>query len=83
MKTRKEGKMPKTKNVRSTLSRVRAILHECEAILEDFQEGKRCRRLVSFASPEDSDPVRARKGVTTAIIEIDRLTAEIEGVDHA
>ncbi len=61
------------------LSAIRAILHECEAILLEFQEGKQSGRTVtSFASPKDSDPVKARKGISKAIVEIDKLRAEAD-----
>ncbi len=68
----------KMKDVNMALSVIRAVLHESEAILNDFQEGKQSNRVITFASPRDSDPVKARKGITKAIIEIDKLRSQID-----
>ncbi len=68
----------KMKDVDMALSIIRAILHESEAILNDFQEGKQSNRAITFASPRDSDPVKARKGISNAIVEIDKLRSAID-----
>ena len=57
---------------------IRACLHECEAIMNDFLEGKRSYRHMPFSGEDDSDPVKVRKGISRAIVDIDRLTQVVE-----
>ena len=57
---------------------IRASLHECEAIMNDFLQGKRSQRCMPYTAEDDSDPVKVRKGITRAIVDIDRLTDEVE-----
>ena len=60
------------------LRMIRACLHECEAIMNDFLEGKRSHRHMAFTAEDDSDPVKVRKGISRAIVDMDRLTGEVE-----
>ena len=60
------------------LKMIRACLHECEAIMNDFLEGKRSHRHMAFTAEDDSDPVKVRKGISRAIVDIDRLTGEAD-----
>ncbi|RPI99133.1 MAG: hypothetical protein EHM36_16480 [Deltaproteobacteria bacterium] len=60
------------------LRTIRACLHECEAIMNDFLQGKRSCRHMAFSAEDDSDPVKVRKGISRAIVDIDRLSDEVE-----
>jgi hypothetical protein len=60
------------------LRMIRACLHECEAIMNDFLEGKRSRRHMAYTAEDDSDPVKVRKGISRAIVDMDRLTSEVD-----
>ena len=60
------------------LRTIRACLHECEAIMNDFLLGKRSQRCIAFSAEDDSDPVKVRKGLSRLIVDIDRLTDEVE-----
>lgn len=68
----------KKKSLYEKLRMIRACLHECEAIMNDFLEGKRSRRHMMFTAEDDSDPVKVRKGISRAIVDIDRLTGEVD-----
>ncbi len=68
----------KTKPLYEKLRMIRACLHECEAIMNDFLEGKRSHRRMMFTAEDDSDPVKVRKGISRAIVDIDRLAGEVE-----
>ena len=68
----------KKKDLYEKLRMIRACLHECEAILNDFLEGKRSYRHMAFSAEDDSDPVKVRKGISRAIVDIDRLTGEAD-----
>ncbi len=68
----------KKKLLYEKLRMIRACLHECEAIMNDFLEGKRSHRHMMFTAEDDSDPVKVRKGISRAIVDIDRLTGEVE-----
>jgi len=68
----------KRKALYERLRVIRACLHECEAIMKDFLEGKRSHRHMIFTAEDDSDPVKVRKGISRAIVDIDRLTAEAD-----
>jgi len=66
------------KPLREKLRMIRACLHECEAMMNDFLQGKRSYRHIAFAAEDDSEPAKVRKGISRAIVEIDRLTDEVE-----
>ena len=68
----------KKKLLYEKLRMIRACLHECEAIMNDFLEGKRSCRHMAFTAEDDSDPVKVRKGISRAIVDIDRLTGEVD-----
>ena len=68
----------KKKDLSEKLRMIRACLHECEAIMNDFLEGKRSYRHMVFSAEDDSDPVKVRKGISRAIVDIDRLTGEVD-----
>jgi hypothetical protein len=68
----------KNKELIRRLAIIRACLHESEAIMNDFLEGKRSYRHMVFAAEDDSDPAKVRKGISRAIVDIDRLTGEVE-----
>ncbi len=68
----------RTKSLYANLRMIRACLHECEAIMNDFLEGKRSHRHMAFTAEDDSDPVKVRKGISRAIVDMDRLTSEVE-----
>ena len=68
----------KKKDLYEKLRMIRASLHESEAIMNDFLEGKRSYRHMAFSAEDDSDPVKVRKGISRAIVDIDRLTGEVE-----
>ena len=68
----------KSKSLFESLRRIRACLHECEAIMDDFLRGKRSCRHMPFSAEDDSDPVKVRKGISRAIVDMDRLTGEVQ-----
>ena len=68
----------KKKSLYEKLRTIRACLHECEAIMNDFLQGKRTYRHMPFSAEDDSDPVKVRKGISRAIVDIDRLTSEVD-----
>jgi hypothetical protein len=68
----------KKKSLYKRLRTIRACLHECEAIMNDFLQGKRSYRHMVFSAEDDSDPVKVRKGISRAIVDIDRLTSEVD-----
>jgi len=68
----------KKKSLYERLRMIRACLHECEAIMNDFLQGKRSCRHIPFSAEDDSDPVKVRKGLSRAIVDLDRLTSEVE-----
>ena len=46
--------------------------------MNDFLEGKRSRRHMAYTAEDDSDPVKVRKGISRAIVDMDRLTSEVD-----
>ena len=68
----------KNKPVYERLRMIRACLHECEAIMNDFLEGKRSYRHLPFGAEDDSDPVKVRKGISRVIVDIDQLSLLVE-----
>lgn len=68
----------KKKSLYEKLRMIRACLHECEAIMNDFLEGKRSHRHMVFTAEDDSDPVKVRKGLSRAIVDLDRLSDEVD-----
>jgi hypothetical protein len=68
----------KKKTLHERLRMIRACLHECEAIMNDFLQGKRSYRHMVYSAEDDSDPVKVRKGISRAIVDIDRLSDEVE-----
>ena len=68
----------KKKSLYERLRTIRACLHECEAIMNDFLEGRRSCRHMAFTAEDDLDPVKVRKGLSRAIVDLDRLSDEVE-----
>jgi len=46
--------------------------------MDDFLRGKRSCRHMPFSAEDDSDPVKVRKGISRAIVDMDRLTGEVQ-----
>jgi hypothetical protein len=46
--------------------------------MNDFLQGKRSYRHMVYGAEDDSDPVKVRKGISRAIVDIDRLSDEVE-----
>ena len=68
----------KKKPLDKKLRMIRACLHECEAIMNDFLQGKKSYRHLVFTAEDDSDPMKVRKGISKAIVDLDRLAGEVE-----